>query len=63
VDVFSFNSGMIYGIGDNLYILLTFMKIVDDEYFFERKLFRFKDSWLINEESKAKDTRLWIEEF
>jgi len=61
IDEVTGNHGAVFSFGDHLYLLVLYVTQTEPEYVFKRTLYRFPESWLINEESKAKDTRMWIE--
>ena len=63
IDEVTGNHGSVYSFGDHLYFHVLYVTQTEPEYVFKMVLYRFPESWLINEESKAKDTRMWIEEF
>ncbi|GEM_PF-2337137 len=62
IDEVTGNHGGVFYFGDYLYLLVLYVTQTEPEYVFKRILYRFPESWLINEESKAKDTRMWIED-
>jgi hypothetical protein len=63
VDVITGNNGMVFYVGNYIYLLMTFAQEDGDDIIYNRELYRLPEEWLINEDAKAKDTRLWIEEF
>ncbi|HSW59177.1 MAG TPA: hypothetical protein VLJ60_00145, partial [bacterium] len=62
IDEVTGNHGAVFSFGDSLYLLVLYVTQTEPEYVFKRILYRFPESWLINEESKAKETRMWIED-
>lgn len=64
VDPVRSNNGIVFYFDGDIYILMTFADYDEgDVKNVERVLYRLPEEWLINEDAKAKDTRLWIEEF
>ncbi|MGI6394766.1 MAG: hypothetical protein ACOX2F_08620 [bacterium] len=63
VDDVTGNSGTVYSFGDYLYLIVLYVAQTESGDVFENILYRFPESWLINEESKAKETRLWVESY